>query len=322
MTLAELTVFPLADPDEPPTPPVAADFLQRCLPFGQEARGQEDEPGRSEPESGTAPQWRQAPDHAAAFLTRPLSVEWIAIPAGEFLMGSAKEEDPLALANEMPQHAVYLEQFAISRYPITNGQYWAFVRATGCRPPQHWHGGEIPPGLERHPVVFVTWHDANAYCAWASAAAGREIRLPSEAEWEKAARGGVGHASEGRIWPWGNRPPDGEHCNADYRVGTTTPVNAYPLGASPYGVMDMAGNVCEWTRTLHEEGWLKLKFRYPYDPDDGREDMGTPDWVPRMLRGGAFLSDSHYTRCAARYQLPADASGKFVGFRVALVPGH
>ena len=316
MTLTKLAVLPLLDPDEPPFTADAADFLQRWLPFGQEAPGgQEDESGRGEPEHGMAPQWRQAPGHIMAFLTRPLNIEWIAIPAGEFLMGSDKEQDPLALANEMPQHAVYLEQFAISRYPITNSQYQAFVRATGCRPPQHWHGGELPHGLERHPVVFVSWHDANAYCVWASAVTGRVIRLPSEAEWEKAARSG-----EGRVWPWGNRPPDGKHCNADYRVGTTTAVNSYPPGASPYGVMDMAGNVCEWTRTLHEEGWLHLKFRYPYDPDDGREDMGAPNWVPRILRGGAFLSDNHYTRCAARYQLPADASGKFVGFRVALAP--
>jgi formylglycine-generating enzyme required for sulfatase activity len=318
MTLTKLAVFPLLDPEEPHIPAHAAELLQRCLPFGQEAPGrQEDEWGRGEPENPTAPQWRQAPDHATAFLTRPLSIEWIAIPAGEFMMGSDKDQDPLASANEMPQHALYLEQFAISRYPITNSQYRAFVLATGCRPPQHWHGGEFPHSLERHPVVFVSWHDANAYCAWASAVAGRMIRLPSEAEWEKAAR-----SDEGRVWPWGNRPPDGEHCNADYRVGTTTAVNAYPPGASPYGVMDMAGNVCEWTRTLHEEGWLHLKFRYPYDPDDGREDMDAPDWVPRILRGGAFLSDNHYTRCAARYQLPADASGKFVGFRVALAPKH
>ena len=317
MTLTKLTVFPLAEPEQLPVPKIAAELLQRWLPFGQEAVGpgaQEDEPG-GEGERGTAPQWRQLPGHGAAFLTRPLGVEWIAIPAGEFLMGSDRDADPLALVSEMPQHGVYLEQFAISRYPITNGQYREFVRASGHGAPQHWHGGEIPAGLELHPVVFVTWHDANAYCAWASTAARRTIRLPSEAEWEKAAHGGEGH-----IWPWGNRPPDAQHCNADYRVGTTTAVNAYPLGASSYGVMDMAGNVCEWTRTLHEEGWLHLKFRYPYDPDDGREDADAPDWVPRLLRGGAFLSDSHYTRCAARYQLPADASGKFVGFRVVLAP--
>ncbi len=97
--------------------------------------------------------------------------------------------------------------FAIFRYPITNSQYREFVRASGHGAPQHWHGGEIPRGRELHPVVFVTWHDANAYCAWVSALVRRAIWLPSE----------------------------------DYRAGTTTAVNAYPLGASPYGVMDMEG---------------------------------------------------------------------------------
>lgn len=315
MTLVKLAVLAPDSPDDSVVPESAVELLQRLLAFGQEVAGpadSEDEPGPGESGTG-APQWRQLPGSGAAFLTRPLGVEWITIPAGEFSMGSDAAEDRLASANEMPQHALYLDQYAISRYPITNSQYREFVRASGYRAPQHWRGGEIPAGLELHPVVFVTWHDANAYCAWASAVARRPIRLPSEAEWEKAARG-----EEKRIWPWGNRPPDAEHCNADYSVGTTTAVNAYPPGAGPYGVMDMAGNVCEWTRTLHEEGWLHLKFRYPYDPDDGREDPDAPNWVPRILRGGAFLSDSHYTRCAARYQLPADASGKFVGFRVVL----
>lgn len=296
-----------------PGPEIAAELLPRCLAFGQQApepAAQEDDPHCAE-----LGELMGGAARGASFVTRPLGVEWIAIPRGEFAMGSDKEVDRLASAGEMPQHAVYLDDFAIAKYPVTNSQYRVFLGATGHQAPAHWRHGEVPQGLELHPVVFVSWHDANAYCAWASMVARRTIRLPSEAEWEKAARG-----EEGRIWPWGNRPPDAQHCNADYHIGGTTPVHAYPLGASSYGALDMAGNVCEWTRTLHEEGWLKLKFRYPYDPEDGREDASAPDGTPRMLRGGAFLSDSHYTRCAARYQLPADASGKFVGFRVILAP--
>src|SRR5690606_17447059 len=129
-----------------------------------------------------------------------------------------------------------------------------------------------------HPVVNVTWHDALAFCQWAG------VRLPTEAEWEKAARG-----TDGRIWPWGGNEPTDKLCNFNMNVGDTTPVGAYPAGASPYGCLDMAGNVWEWTISLWGKDANKPDYGYPYDPNDGREAPDAPDAVRRTLRGGSWF---------------------------------
>jgi formylglycine-generating enzyme required for sulfatase activity len=132
-------------------------------------------------------------------------------------------------------------------------------------------------------VVLVSWHDAVAYCNWLAEVTGKPYHLPSEAEWEKGGRG-----SDGRIYPWGNQW-DAKRCNSEEgSKGGTTPVGAYPHGASPHGLLDMAGNVWEWTRSLWGEDWQKPSFKYPYDPDDGREDLNAPASVCRVLRGGSW----------------------------------
>ncbi len=117
-----------------------------------------------------------------------------------------------------------------------------------------------------------------AFCKWAA------VRLPTEAEWEKAAR----WARDGRIWPWGNREPNSGLCNFNMTVGDTTPVGSYPDGKSPYGLLDVAGNVWEWTSSLWGKDASKPEFGYPYDAKDGRENLSAPDTVPRVLRGGSF----------------------------------
>ncbi|MEO0108860.1 MAG: SUMF1/EgtB/PvdO family nonheme iron enzyme, partial [candidate division WOR-3 bacterium] len=175
----------------------------------------------------------------------------ILIPAGEFLMGSAQGEGD---KDEHPLHKVYVSEFYIDKYEVTNRQYKRFCDATGRNyPPDPELLSSMPNyfnNYPNYPVVNITWEDARAYCDWAGK------RLPTEAEWEKAARG-----SDGRKYPWGNKAPDGSQCNfadrnlpdvpwcdkdADDGYGFTAPVGHYPQGASPYGVLDMAGNVWEW----------------------------------------------------------------------------
>ena len=131
----------------------------------------------------------------------PFEPEMVLIPAGEFLMGSDPSVDKDAYGDEQPQHTLHLPDYYLAKTPVTNAQYVAFVQATDHAPPRHWKSERKPPrGKENHPVVWVTWHDAVAYCDWLSKVTGEPYHLPSEAEWEKGARG-----SDERIYPWGNQ---------------------------------------------------------------------------------------------------------------------
>jgi formylglycine-generating enzyme required for sulfatase activity len=198
--------------------------------------------------------------------------EMVLIPAGEFLMGSDPSVDQDARDDEQPQHTLYLPDYYLAKTPVTNAQYAAFVQAT-YRQPEGWEAGKPSSGKEDHPVVNISWHDAVAYCRWLSGVTGRPYRLPSEAEWEKGARD-----TDGRIYPWGNQW-DAKRCNTrESGKRDTTPVGAYLEGASPYGLLDMAGNVWEWTRSVYKS--------YPYDPDDGREDLEAKGIG--VLRGGSW----------------------------------
>jgi formylglycine-generating enzyme required for sulfatase activity len=202
------------------------------------------------------------------------------IPAGPFVMGS--DTGP---ADERPQHQVDLDAFWIGRTLVTNAQFAEFLSAVG---PRNAHGERLfdvddrdarihqqgqkwvaEAGFATHPVVEVSWVGARDYCRWLGK------RLPTEAEWEKAARG-----TDGRRYPWGNSLPD--HTRAQYNAGwnDTTPVGSFPAGASPYGVLDMAGNVWEWVSSAY--------LPYPYQAADSREDL-TPGPV-RSTRGGGHDS--------------------------------
>jgi len=224
--------------------------------------------------------------------------EMVLIPAGEFLMGSDPSVDKRARDDEQPQHTLCLPDYYLAKTPVTNAQYAAFVQATGHQQPEHWKGGKPPKGKEDHPVVYVSWHEAVTYCGWLSEVTGRPYRLPSEAEWEKGARG-----TDGRIWPWGNRW-DATRCNMGGE--DTTPVGAYPQGASPYGLLDMAGNVWEWTRSVYKS--------YPYDPDDGREDLEAKG--VRVLRGGSWGLNPDLARCVVRLRVSPYSSNDHIGFRL------
>jgi formylglycine-generating enzyme required for sulfatase activity len=237
----------------------------------------------------------------AAPVRQPIEPEMILIPAGKFLMGSDPGVDKWARDDEQPQHTLYLPDYYMARTPVTNAQYAAFVQVTYHRQPKGWEHGKPPSGKEDHPVVWVSWHDAIAYCRWLSEVTGRPYRLPSEAQWEKGARG-----TDGRIYPWGNRW-DAEQCNTkESGKEGTTPVGAYPQGASPYELLDMAGNVFEWTRSVHKS--------YPYDPDDGREDLEAEG--ARVLRGGSWLNIRDFARCVVRHWNSPDYSFNHIGFRL------
>ncbi|MCB0020137.1 MAG: SUMF1/EgtB/PvdO family nonheme iron enzyme [Anaerolineales bacterium] len=205
-----------------------------------------------------------------------LDLEWRLVPAGYFLMGYDRRR-------------VYVGRFAISRYPITNEQYRQFVRATRYEAPRHWSAGRIPAGKERHPVVYVSHADAVAFCGWLSRAKRLEIDLPTETEWEKAARG-----TDGREYPWGDWREG--RCNIwETGIKGTTPVDHYPNGCSPYGVCDMAGNVWEWTNSWYSEGEIR-----------------------RALRGGSWFNNAGDARAAGRSGSTPVSRDNNVGFRVVL----
>jgi formylglycine-generating enzyme required for sulfatase activity len=209
---------------------------------------------------------------------------------------------------------VLLLDYAISRVPITNAQYQIFVQATEHVPPGGWNGKRAPRGKEIHPVVNVSWYDALAYCRWLSQVSRKPITLPSQAEWEKAARG----ADDARAYPWGDAF-DAARCNVDESgFRNTTPVGIFPNGASPYGCLDMAGNVWEWTRSLWGKD-TKPDFTYPYDPDDRKpEDLDAREDELRVLRGGSWVNNRDSARCASPLRLPPVTRGSLFGFRVVL----
>jgi len=235
----------------------------------------------------------------------PIPFDWVLIPAGEFLMGSDRERFPEANDDELPQHRVYLDAYYISRVPVTNEQYAAFVTATGYDPPfdggygYGWENGRPPEDKDDHPVVDVSWKDALAFCRWAN------VCLPTEAQWEKAARG-----VDGYVYPWGNDIPTNEHCSFDMNVSGATPVGAYPQGASPFGVLDMAGNVWEWVADWYGSDYYARSPQWnPTGPTDGEQ---------RVLRGGSWFSDQLEVTVSRRKSNTPVAAYPVYGFRVAV----
>jgi formylglycine-generating enzyme required for sulfatase activity len=221
------------------------------------------------------------------------------IPAGWFLMGSTDQDGRIGFeigVDELPQRKVHVRSFYIDRYEITEAQYLEFLRATGSKKfPGYWkeagRADRFPEGYDNYPVSDIDWFDADAYCRWAGK------RLPTEAEWEKAARG-----TDGRLWPWGNRfepgrantressavwtAPEGQER---YNVkGWKSPVGSHPKDVSPYGVYDMAGNVKEWTATVYQT--------YPGNTARTVKEAG----AFKMIRGGSYLTEAVFSRTAAR----------------------
>ena len=219
--------------------------------------------------------------------------EMVLIPAGTFTMGDTHGDGD---SNEKPTHPVTVAAFWLDKTDVTNDQFVRFVQASAYAPKGGWRR-EYTTGREQHPAVNVTWADAVAYCRWA------EKRLPTEAEWEYAARG-----AEGRRYPWGNEwDPSRAHHSGSQGAGFTVPVGAFPTGATPFGLLDMAGNVTQWTSSLY--------MPYPYSATDGRENLD--DSEPRVLRGGSRLNDPALLRSAFRLRNSPTYGFSYVGFRCA-----
>jgi len=222
----------------------------------------------------------------------------VVIPAGAFWMGRDDGND-----DEHPRHRVELDAYAIDRYEVTNALYQRFVAATNHRAP-----GLANPNVSENllrdltgasqPVVGVSWHDADAYCRWAG------MRLPTEAEWEKAARG-----DDGRAYPWGE-PWDPSRANSkESGLGRTAPVGSYPSGVSPYGVHDMAGNVWEWVADWYAKDYYTHgPRRNPTGPDSG-------SW--KVLRGGSWGYLPSLLKTTSRLSITPDLRNTVVGFRCA-----
>ena len=262
----------------------------------------------------------------------------VKVPAGPFLMGSTDQQIATVVSqganadwvkNEQPQHSLNLPDYWIGKTEVTNAQFrpfvegdgytnqaywtaagWAWRQAEKITQPDCWDNATF--NGDTQPVVCVSWFEAVAYCRWLSKQTGIEFRLPSEAEWEKAARG-----SDGRIYPWGNTWDASVVNSSESNLQKTTPVGSYPKGASPYGAMDMAGNVWEWCATQ----WRK---DYPYQLEDEWQTTyleATAD--ARVFRGGAWYRDSTGVRGAYRFNGAPRDRYFFGGMRVAshsLVP--
>jgi len=232
------------------------------------------------------------------------------IPAGEFIMGLSENDikditrniggQKAELQSALPQHKVRLSPFYIDKLEVTNKEYKKFIEATGHQPPEEgWEDGSPPKRKESHPVTFVTFNDAEAYCKWAGK------RLPTEAEWERAARG-----TDGRYFPWGNKYKRKSYANTNKsRNRGTTKVGSFKKGASPDGCYDMAGNVWEWTSSYY--------LPYPNSPHKdefyGKE--------RRVLRGGSWDDPVNYAITAIRIKVTPNSSDELSGFRCAMDAG-
>jgi formylglycine-generating enzyme required for sulfatase activity len=218
----------------------------------------------------------------------------VSVPAGEFWMGCNDQVDKDCEADEKPYHKVYLDAFYIDKFEVTQGEYNQCVKSGPCTANQK-HNGFID---DRQPVVGVTWDDAESYCEWAGK------RLPTEAEWEKAARW-----TDGRIYPWGNSLDTTRANYIDSKIDKTTKVGSYPSGASPYGAMDMAGNVFEWVADWYDANY------YQNSPSKNPKGPGSGKY--RVLRGGSWNNDTYFLRVSSRYTRQLSFHFGSLGFRCA-----
>jgi formylglycine-generating enzyme required for sulfatase activity len=263
------------------------------------------------------------------------------VPAGTFTMGEKESE-----------HRVYLDAYFIGKYEVTNAEWRVFTELASFEPlPAHWKDGKIPAGKENHPVVFVSWEDAQKYCEFISRLTKREVRLPTEAQWEKAARG-----RDDYIYPWGNQW-DKDLCNSGYNLaqfgfrpnaegeewdkkwaewqktekgkeiiangGNTAPVGSFPKGKCFYGCYDMAGNVCEWCSDWYMTNYYQLRDARKNPEGPTEEEAEVVDcWgkksKARVLRGGSWFNYSLYCPSVKRHRVYPSSRNPYYGFRVVV----
>jgi sulfatase modifying factor 1 len=229
----------------------------------------------------------------------------VVVPAGWFMMGCESGRDAMSQDSERPVHRVWVDEFLLATCQVTNADYARFVDSTHCGAPPFSHDPNL--NHPRQPVVAVSWYEATRYCEWLSASTGRRFRLPTEAEWERAARGG----REGELYPWGGAPPQSlpdyaERCAAYWKAGPE------PVGdgeANGYGLYNMCDNVHEWCSDWYSPDYYAISpERNPRGPESGAR---------RASRGGSWRHHVKMSRCAARSSIPAEFQYADYGFRVA-----
>ncbi len=241
--------------------------------------------------------------------------EMVLVPAGEFIMGSNKKADRLAYRSELPQRSVYLDAFQIGKFEVTALEYLKFVLATDRSPQLDWRydGGNFQESMAHHPIMHVTWYEADAYCKWAGQ------RLPTEAEWEKAARG-----TEGWLYPWGNEHAGPSRANFG-RTGLSGPVrdrperlllyppiisvDKYENAVSPFGLYQTIGNVAEWVADWYDRNYYKTApNQNPRGPETGTQ---------KSFRGGGWMDSTTTVRVAMRNGADPNTRINWLGFRCA-----
>lgn len=231
------------------------------------------------------------------------NAEMVLVPSGEFTMGSDQKSDPYFWGAEGPEHTVFLDSYYIYRTEVTNAMYQECVNAKACPKPAQVFSAThadyfVNPQYSKYPVIYVSWTGALSYCQWAIA------KLPTEAQWEKAARG-----TDGRLFPWGNDTPTSSLLSFNSR--DTAEIGSFPQGVSPYGALDMAGNVLEWVNDRFQSGYYSVSpLENPIGP------AGTDR---RVIRGGAWHhSDISALRTVARASLKESYTGNDIGFRCVI----
>lgn len=254
-----------------------------------------------------------------------MRVDFVDIPGGPVILGWDPGEP-----EERPQHNLVLEPFRLARTPVTNLAYLSFMAAGGYQELRYWLAdgwnwlaqksitqpafwGDPQFGGPDQPVVGVSWYEAVAYAAWLGEKSGQPTRLPSEAEWEHAARG-----ASGRLWPWGDTFVPTYANVAQSQIGMPSAVGAFPAGATPEGILDLAGNVWEWTSSRWGRAWQTLEYGYPYNPSDGREDLSGR--YARVMRGGSWFDPWPESRGSKRARYLPGSRASNIGFRVAAWP--
>ena len=232
-----------------------------------------------------------------------LNYPLVNIPAGPFTIGTY----PTGLRktdHEEPQRSVTLDAFAIGTYHVNNSQYALYVKETGYRQPLYW--GDERFNRKDYPIVGINWFEANNFLDWINNITGMNYRLPTEAEWEKAARG-----TDGREYPWGNKWDAGKANTSESQLKRLTPVGSYPEGVSPFGCYDMAGNAYDWCSDwFHEE-------TYKHSPSENP--MGAAEGRRKVVRGGSWLPRGEFAaRCANRAAYEPIRAVHNVGFRIAI----
>ena len=216
------------------------------------------------------------------------------IPPGQFLLGTSNDAKVIK-TEEQPQRSIYLDGYWIDKVPVTNAMYHTCRDAGKCNGLVTF-ANFTDPNFTNHPVVYVNWYDAMKYCAFVGGS------LPTEAQWEKAARG-----TDGRIYPCGNTPATSKMANFNNNIGTTSIVGSFPDGASPYGLLDMAGNVREWMKDWYSDYYLH--------DSTASNPAGPPNGKNHTLKGGGFRDPDVYLRSASRLQHIANSPGEDRGFR-------